>query len=127
MFNNEIITKMQSYIGKDIFIYFPPVQPEPYFGNLDVSPSHLIQETLKEFCVFKNTIILKTESNKEYDIKEIKIFMHINDLINWRQGILKVLMLLRIIIDKIVMCNINRMCVSMEGECDWIKYKELKN
>ena len=21
----------------------------------------------------------------------------------------------------------NRMCVSMEGECDWIKYKELKN
>lgn len=36
-------------------------------------------------------------------------------------------MLLRIIIDKIVMCNINRMCVSMEGECDWIKYKELKN
>lgn len=36
-------------------------------------------------------------------------------------------MWLKQITEMIVMCNIDEMCVSMEGECDWIKYKELKN
>lgn len=36
-------------------------------------------------------------------------------------------MLLKPIIERMEMCNMDELCVSMEGECDWIKYKKLKN
>lgn len=110
---------MQEFVGKNIYINNPAVESDPYFGTNDVSAAQLIQKTITGFLILKDTVVIKTE-DKEYDIKNINMFMHINNLLNDSNKKDQEL-LMKLFVIEFKSQEIGQNVCFKEGECDWIK------
>lgn len=71
----DSLIQYQKYINKEIFIFIPGIEPDPFWGTIDCQPPHIRKAIIQNIKIASSGIVIRA-SGCDYEIKSnFKFFL----------------------------------------------------